>query len=403
MNLNIFKGLADTLSLNNYKTRSKLSKDFNLYLKSDIHLALSMLDNGYEPTFLQKNNMNVALFKESENINFLNRFQNSFHHVSNEVIINYLTTHDLGTECANKKTIYENSSAKLLKLKDRKKFSQEVKTALILNINKHGIIVSKFKPKYPNTHGFHFNQQEQKIYNQFTNSIYNSLILMRGIVDNINDFLEIKSAIQSNIISIKNLVQKNNYKITDYDGTIIHNHRSNMIMFKIETLDSWYKFLEEYNIDNFKKEILEKTKSTFSKNNPANDLNIVQETPKPDPISEITEKILALNSELNQESQEKVAKIIDIYTNIRKNHNQPETYQDQENLYQDLHKVIKKFLSIDIDYRQTLRNIEGKNPEELMYDSIIMIEKQFDDYITAINQDKVHDLSAHQKKIKMKA
>lgn len=403
MNINIFKGLAEILSIDNYKIRSQLSKDFNLYLQTDMLLALSMLDNGYKPSFMQQNNMEEMFLKESNNVNFLNKFHNAFHHISNKALINYFVSHDLSIKCNNDKTIYQNNIAKLETLKERKGFYKEVKQALLSSLNKHGQIASKFKPKYEYTHGFEFNKKEQKIYNTFTSNIYNSLILMNLIVDSVNDFLEIKSNIQSNIVSIKQLVQKNNYKIIGYDGELIHNHRFNVRTFKIELLDGWIKYLDEYNVDKLKADILDKTKATFTKAELSNDLTVVQETPKKEKACETTEQILLLKSELNLDCQNKIIKIIEVYNQLREKHNNPETSQDQENLYKDLHKAIKKFVSIDVDYRNTLKNVEGKTPEELMNDSINMIETKFNDYITAINQDKVHDLSAHQKKIKMKA
>lgn len=73
-----------------------------------------------------------------------------------------------------------------------------------------------------------------------------------------------------------------------------------------------------------------------------------------------------------------------------------------DNLYKELPTVLEKFTSIHSDYRTSLKNIEGKNPEELMQESLNNIERKLTEYLEDINLDKVSDLSITQRVIKMK-
>ena len=73
-----------------------------------------------------------------------------------------------------------------------------------------------------------------------------------------------------------------------------------------------------------------------------------------------------------------------------------------DDLYKELPNVLNKFISIHPDYRTSLRNVEGKNPEELMQESLNNIERKLNEYLEDINLDKVSDLSIAQRVIKMK-
>lgn len=59
-----------------------------------------------------------------------------------------------------------------------------------------------------------------------------------------------------------------------------------------------------------------------------------------------------------------------------------------------LPEILKKYLTIDAEYRQTLKNNQGKNAEDLMLESLGNIQDNFEHHWQEINQHKVDDLSA---------
>jgi len=59
-----------------------------------------------------------------------------------------------------------------------------------------------------------------------------------------------------------------------------------------------------------------------------------------------------------------------------------------------LPEILKKYLTIDAEYRHTLKNNQGKNAEDLMLESLGNIQDNFEHHWQEINQHKVDDLSA---------
>lgn len=60
-------------------------------------------------------------------------------------------------------------------------------------------------------------------------------------------------------------------------------------------------------------------------------------------------------------------------------------------------EVVSKYLTIDIDYRTSLKNMEGKNAQELMLDSLQNISSIFQEVYKELNQETLHSLSATNK------
>ena len=100
--------------------------------------------------------------------------------------------------------------------------------------------------------------------------------------------------------------------------------------------------------------------------------------------------------ELPQEALDVIQFIEITFKNIQKNsHN---TLQDIDQLHLMVEKripeVVSKYLTIDPDYRITLKNMEGKNAQELMIDSLQNISSIFQEVYKALNQENLHSLSA---------
>lgn len=81
--------------------------------------------------------------------------------------------------------------------------------------------------------------------------------------------------------------------------------------------------------------------------------------------------------------------------------NQEEFNEEIEKIAnQILPNIVKKYLSIDEEYRISLRNIEGKLPSELLLESLSNIEIRVKDINHSINEKKVSDLSVDNRKLK---
>jgi hypothetical protein len=63
-------------------------------------------------------------------------------------------------------------------------------------------------------------------------------------------------------------------------------------------------------------------------------------------------------------------------------------------------EIIKKYLSIDSSYRETLKNIEGKDSKQLMMESLGHINDILTIEIKNLNEEKIKDLSITQRHLK---
>lgn len=387
--------LSKTNDINNL-SKSKLSANFSLYIKNDKRLALSMLDNGFKPTFLQQQALNYYLSKEAMiNQNFIDKYAEYFPLICDKAFINYLTHHILSTKCKNDKAIYENYSENLMTLKNRNKFTATLKNIFINNINAACHKTLKIKPYI--SEFFKFDEKQKKTYNQYILSIYNTLILLPLIFNDINDFVEIKNTISNSIDKIKDYLESYHKKSQFYQNT-------NNICFKIQALNSWADFLNNYDTSNLSKHLLAQTKEKYDiKNQEVSNNTILDDSAKNDNLktNPTTEKILELSSQLNLDTNIKVINLTHLYNQLKLQASE-KLIDDINNLYQDILVTIQKFVTIDPSYRTTLRNIEGKFPEQLMIESLDLIENKFNAYISDLNQDKVTSLSIQQRLVKMK-
>lgn len=130
-----------------------------------------------------------------------------------------------------------------------------------------------------------------------------------------------------------------------------------------------------------------------------NDTNVKSEYNR----NNLEDKINQIKTHLTSVQQEQISRIQELYILIHSDMFEKKQHYELENLYKDLPNVIEKFISIHPEYRNTLKNIEGKSPEQLMEDSLNTIENKFKEYWENINQNKVTDLSIVQRAIKMKA
>jgi len=70
-------------------------------------------------------------------------------------------------------------------------------------------------------------------------------------------------------------------------------------------------------------------------------------------------------------------------------------------LWQDkMPEIIKKYLNVDPEYRKELKNIQGKNAEELMIESLNIIKESLERIEKDINEENLKNLSIHTRYLK---
>ena len=107
---------------------------------------------------------------------------------------------------------------------------------------------------------------------------------------------------------------------------------------------------------------------------------------------------------LPKESIIHIDKIQEIYINIINNNTNCEYTNDSNKLINDkLPKIIHSYLSMNPEYRTTMKNNQGKNSQDLLIDSLQFIEKTLQKNLEALQEDKLVDLSAQTRFLKNKS
>lgn len=118
-------------------------------------------------------------------------------------------------------------------------------------------------------------------------------------------------------------------------------------------------------------------------------------------LVEKAQKSLLLKEEsLTEEMKEKINNISKNIEKIQNTENIEYKEVISKIIEETLPNVIKKYLSIDEEYRETLKNIEGKYPSQLLLESLENIDLQVNDINREINEEKVSHLSIETRKLK---
>lgn len=91
-----------------------------------------------------------------------------------------------------------------------------------------------------------------------------------------------------------------------------------------------------------------------------------------------------------QEKIKEIEKIVSVLDN-----------KEQSFFEKNINNIIKKYLSIDVEYRMTLKNVEGYNAEQLMEQSLDNLKTIFEKKIVDNNQQSLTELSIEHRKLKM--
>lgn len=108
-----------------------------------------------------------------------------------------------------------------------------------------------------------------------------------------------------------------------------------------------------------------------------------------------------LMNKLPKEALEKINDIRKISSALYEKELNDETKEIVGFLWQDkLPEIIKKYLNIDNQYRENLKNIQGKNAKELMMESLSIIKESLQHIEKDINEENLKNLSIHTRYIK---
>lgn len=382
-------------------SQNPIYKSFNLYAKEDLKLALDLIKNGYQPTKLQKNNLDQSLINNAiKNGNFISNYGEFIEFIPQQAFINYCLYHDLSDKCKNEKTVFTNFENLFKKLSQQEGFSEQLYQQLKSSVFNLSLKASSLKPKYESIHAFEFNKSDYLVYDRFTANIYNSLVLIPYMIKTMDQFVSLRTTIEQSVEKVKAHVQSHNVRIIDYNKKVIHYNQQNRQIFKIDLLIDWVVFIQRYDTSTFEKNLMAQIKQQEVKN----DNKQISTELKPVQISHnLEDKINEIKEHLSTVQQEQISRIQNLYSQIHSDMFEKKQHYELDSLYNDLPHVVEKFISIHPDYRDTLKNVEGKSPEELMVDSLNTIEYKFKEYWEDINQNKVTDLSIVQRAIKMKA
>lgn len=360
-----------------------LSKSFDLYIEKDLKLALSLMSNGYIPNSRQNKALLLSLSSYAKkNINFLSELSDFASFIPSSAFITYCQTYDLSTKCKNEKTMISNMKELFVQLSKRDDFIGEVIPLLIKNIELQTKNVMNIKPYSEIHHYFKFSRDESEMVNSLCASIYNVLSLI-PYLDNMDTFVLVKSSINHNTQKIKSHLSKHNVKITVNNHPVHYYYPQTLLLFKVQSLDSWCNYINEYDVENLKNNLLK----ILNKKE-----NLIESKTLDHEINRIKVK-------LEKHHIEKVEIIQSMYTKLKL-----ENFinYDLEGLYKDMLSVMNKYLSIPDDMRKTFKNIQSQTPEDLMLNSFDMIEEKFKTYLHNVTENKVSELSVEKRKIQMK-
>lgn len=388
-----WKGIEQSFSDTNNTSLDPLSHSFNLYVQKDLKLALDMLTHGYKPSESQKKKLNKFLIEDAiANNNFFFNYNSYLDFLPHDAIINFCIHHDLGHNCKNDKNIFNNFEHIFKHFSLQDNFSEKLYTQLNSSLFTTCLKAIDIKPKYEHIHAFEFNNIDKKIYHNFTLTIFNCLVLLPYIVKDMDQFVSLKNNIVTSVNKIEDYLQSHNIRIIR-DNKSIHYNKQNREIFKTALLEEWVNFIGNYDIKKLKEKLLQQINQKST-----------QEVNTISPLNQSENHISNdLKKKLTVQQQQQLERIEHLYDQIKSDMFEKKEHYELDSLYKDLPSIVEKFISIHPDYRDSLKNVEGKSPEQLMVESLSIIESKFKLYLEDINQNKVTDLSIVGRTIKMKA
>lgn len=334
-----------------------ISERFDRYIKlQDYYFCLELIDNGFQPNKRQNRNLYQKL-----------------------------------------ETEIKNGGIEYKKIKDYKKLTFKYKALAFINVLDQNIFNS-----------------EELISNKSTEEIEDWNKLVRESIRRFKG-LYIRNLSGSNYFSLDDNVEGKKQRNEFYailklqNSLIINNKLSHDQMLEYKTnLENCVNFIEKHlptrernrdeSLDNVNFNGLERSLKLVKENLLGNEYKEEkEEILNKLKMFNINNRIEVVNNysikDLPINSQEKIHEIVEILDRLKNN---------DDNIFcqEKIQTIIKKFLSIDVEYRKTLMNVQGLNAEQLMESSLDNLKSLITDKLETKNQDKISELSVENRKVK---
>lgn len=356
----------------------KVSNGFDNYLRNDLwKLAVELINNGYTPSSKQEDKLTNILEE------IVTKNPKEIVAISN--VIKTLSPTLLASALVNNEGVIQdpqtyNNIINKCDIKDTISYFNH------LLQNKTVSVINSLVVIYPNIGSIGGSKSNLQTIDNLHNNIINTKEFINANVNSLSaeDLMEYKAT----IVTIQDSFMS---KIKSYSPTTNHKYYAENIQ------DVNLEFFDEF-LNDFNKIIEKKFESGKDELiNTARQLNSGKFLE--DKIhTSVIEHILSVERELPQEAQAILKRINDKYYSLSKKDLDQELSHAVENLYENrLPEVLKKFMVIDKEYRIELTNIQGKNAEQLMLESLINIEEVLTTQIKSANEARLSDLSVTQR------
>jgi hypothetical protein len=359
----------------------KLNDDFDLLLSSETPLlAAELVVSGYQPSPIQKQKMFSQLKKEIvKDPTVVHKIHTIFQFMPEELFHTWLLTHFKHASFS----IEENKLLFTERLFD-KAFCQNTLSVISDNITAKMDHIIKYLLREESGRISCESSANAK-------EFHNAIIIGIDFIKAMTEFISLNDTLQ-----YKNNIIICNQRLTEKIVKISKNHRveleRNTRALDIEETNRLINSINDiinrsFNED--KQQLLEQVKKTYT-------LSYFNDTINKD----IQHNNTIIKNELSQTAIKLLEQINSKYFNIKESPDLEQDTTEVDILYEKLPKIIKKFILIDKEYRQTLHNVEGKNAEFLMLESLENINITLDNFLITANENRLSSLSVSQRHTK---
>lgn len=396
--------VAPPLSQND-QIKKEVSKKFNQYVNNDIWVfAVELIENGYEPTQVEKEKLLIVLAGAAKDSSLILEFKKIMDIIPEEYLkvlvqsnpqiifdlmevkydipesICYIA---LTGNIVNSNQIPKNYNA-LIKDYVSEENASLILTTIVNNLkNSVNNYLTNLNIRHVNI-GFIGDGNDEK-----TNEIIMQMQSCELFIKYSNHLLKadsLENALQSINKIENNVIEKCRKVASCHRGEYFASNKANLktVSYR-ETIDNIQEIFQE-KLSLEKDEFVNKIKQV-------NGNKVLEKKIK----SSINASLISVKMELPISVQPLLKDINNKYNLMQDNIISAQLIEIN-NLYENrLPEILKKFLVIDKEYRTELKNIQGKNAEQLMVESLNNIVDIFDKKLEEVNQERLSDLSVTQR------
>lgn len=391
---------------------NEISQEFDRYLNNGVwNFAVEFIENGYQPSKNQHykyKNMLIEVIKK--NNNFTNELIKIMPSINEDIMMLIVKNNgqaifdlielkqEIPSSIATIATISIATSTKYIKSYHHKKLSDLLLNTITQNeiphilstiegkiLNNTNELLGNLKLEYSNL-GYLGNKNVDKV-EEFTHIMDNAFNIIITLYPMLT--VEDLEKYKNNITSIENkMVAKAKKLASCYDNG--EYFEQNCRSLNTQIFDNYQNKIQEIiqkKLLSKKDEILRKIKSIHGDQILEKKIN-----------HSIHSSNISVKQELPTQAQNIIKNINEKYDNFNKSNINQETRDELKKLYEiRIPEILKKFLVIDKEYRIELKNVQGKNAQELMLESLKNIEDILDKKLIEINESRLSDLSVTQR------